>query len=166
MAKREKIYFVLVVFVVIGFFAYTSNTDTKDYTIYNRPPSIDRLEITPELKRVGEEIQFAIAATNHTHREIYDNCGADLHETKSIDALATSILIAKGNMEIISAKLIHQRSSGNTGVFHYAWTPREPGKYRVTIRLSSQDPWVHYDTFHGQEKESVSQEKTFSVMGD
>jgi len=86
MAKREKIYLILVIFVLIGFFAYTSNNNTKEYTIYNYPLNIDRLDVTPQLKRVGDAVRFTIAAINHTHLEIYDNCGPDLDDHKAIDS--------------------------------------------------------------------------------
>ena len=166
MAKKEKIYFLLFIFLVIGFYAYTSNTKTKVYSVYNRPPSIDRLDLTPQLKRVGEEVRFTITATNHTHLEINDKCGPDLDDYKSIDVLEAMIHIEKGDVEIALDKPAIQHLAGNTGVFVCVWIPREPGEYRVVVQLASKAPLGHWDFFHGQRVERATQEKAFSVMDD
>lgn len=166
MAKREIIYLLLVIFLIIGFFAYTSNPDTKVYSTYNHPPGIDRLEVAPPLILVGEEVRFTIAATNRTHREIYDKCGPDFDDYQSFDDLEATIRVEKGVVEIARDKPVIRQSAGSTGIFDYVWIPREPGEYRVVVELASQAPPVHWDFIHGEWIERATEEKTFSVIGN
>ena len=166
MGRREKIYGIMVVFLLIGYYAYSSNDNTKHIAVFNHPPVIDRFEITPQIKRVGKTVEFVVSATNRSRREIYDNCGADVIDGKGIEALAARIRILREEVLMLSDTLTLAKASGHTGVFRYTWTPLERGAYHVSFHLTSENPWSRYDSLEGRYTESTTLTQSFDVAGN